>query len=97
MYSELPTSGLPTHVCNPEVGKREIHRTAVREGAKFKSGQIVVKKVKWTYFDAYQWQTMWNYTKKSMEGSKLSDLVFLQWEVTDWQELFAKNAENKGN
>ena len=23
MYSELPTSGLPTHVCNPEVGKRE--------------------------------------------------------------------------
>ena len=71
--------------------------TAVREGAKFKSGQMVVKKVKWTYFDAYLWQPMWNYTKKSMEGSKLSDLVFLQWEVTDWQELFAKNAENKGN
>ena len=35
--------------------------------------------------------------KKSMEGSKLSDSVFLQREVTDWQELFAKNAENKGN
>ena len=35
--------------------------------------------------------------KKSMEGLKLSDSVFLQWEVTDWQELFAKNAENKGN
>ena len=34
--------------------------------------------------------------KKSMEGSKLSDSVFLQWEVTDWQELFAKNGENKG-
>ena len=32
-----------------------------------------------------------------MEGLKLSDLVFLQWEVTDWQELFTKNAENKGN
>ena len=30
-----------------------------------------------------------------MEGSKLSDLVFLQWEATVWQELFAKNAENK--
>ena len=62
-----------------------------------KGGQVVLKKVKWTYFDAYLWQTMWNYTKKSMKGSKLSDLVFLQWEVTDWQELFAKNAENKGN
>ena len=35
--------------------------------------------------------------KKSMEGSKLSDSVFLQWEVTDWQELFAQNVENKGN
>ena len=32
-----------------------------------------------------------------MEVSKLSDLVFLQWEVTDWQELFAKNVENKEN
>ena len=61
------------------------------------SGQMVLKKVKLTYFDAYLWQTMWNHAKKSMEGSKLSDLVFLQWEVTDWQELFAKNAENKGN
>ena len=38
-----------------------------------------------------------NLYKKSMEGSKLSDLVFLQWEVTDWQELFVKNVENKGN
>ena len=35
--------------------------------------------------------------QKSMDGSKISDLVFLQWEVTDWQELFAKTAENKGN
>ena len=69
----------------------------VREMDESESGQMVLKKVKWTYFDAYLWQTMWNHAKKSMEGSKLSDLVFLQWEVTDWQELFAKNAENKGN
>ena len=61
------------------------------------SGQMLLEKVNWTFFDAYLWQTMWNHAKKSMEGSKLSDLVFLQWEVADWQELFAKNAENKGN
>ena len=64
---------------------------------KSESGQMLLEKVKWTFFDAYLWQTMWNHAKKSMEGSKLSDLVFLQWEVTVWQELFAKNAENKGN
>ena len=69
----------------------------VREMIESESGQMVLKKVKLTYFDAYLWQTMWNHAKKSMEGSKLSDSVFLQWEVTDWQELFAKNAENKGN
>ena len=55
--------------------------TAVREGAKFKSGQMVVKKVKWTYFHAYLWQTMWNHTKKSMEGLKLSDSVFSRGDV----------------
>ena len=58
------------------------------------SDQMVLEKVKWTFFDAYLWQTMRNHAKKSLEGSKLSDLVFLQWEVTDWQELFAKNARN---
>ena len=67
----------------------------VREMDKSESGQMLLEKVKWTFFDAYLWQTMWNHAKKSMEGSKLSDLVFLQWEVTVWQELFAKNAENK--
>ena len=69
----------------------------VREMDESESGQMVLEKVKWTFFDVYLWQTMWNHAKKSMEGSKLSDLLFLQWEVTDWQELFAKNAENKGN
>ena len=69
----------------------------VREMDESESGQMLLEKVKWTFSDAYLWQTMWNHAKKSMEGSKLSDSVFLQWEVTDWQELFAKNAENKGN
>ena len=69
----------------------------VREMDESESGQMVLEKVKWTFSDAYLWQTMWNHAKKSMEGSKLSDSVFLQWEVTDWQELFAKNGENKGN
>ena len=61
------------------------------------SGQMVSKKVKLTYFDVYLSQTMWNHTKNSMKGLKQPTSVFLQWEVTDWQELFAKNAENKGN
>ena len=69
----------------------------VREIEESESGQTVLEKVKWTSFDAYLWQTIWNHAKKSMEGSKLSDLVFLQWEITDWQEIFAKNGENKGN
>ena len=50
----------------------------VREMDESESGQIVLKKVKWTYFDAYIWQTMWNHAKKSMKGSKLSDSVFSQ-------------------
>jgi len=46
----------------------------VRWGHESESGQMVLKKVKLTYFDAYLWQTMWNHAKKSMEESKLSDL-----------------------
>ena len=61
------------------------------------SGQMVSEKVKLTYFDVYLSQTMWNHTKNSMKGLKQPTLVFLQWEVADWQELFAKNAVNKGN
>ena len=44
----------------------------------FESGQIVLKELKGTYFDAYLWQTMWNHAKKSMEELKLPDSVFLQ-------------------
>ena len=58
---------------------------------------MVSEKVYMTYFDAYLSQFMWNHTKKSMNGLKQSTSVFLQWEVADWQELFAKNEENKGN
>ena len=36
----------------------------VRRGDESQSGQIVLKKVKLTYFDAYLWQTMWNHAKK---------------------------------
>ena len=64
--------------------------------AKSESGQIVSEKVKLTYFDVYLSLTMWNLTKNSIKGLKQPTSVFLQWEVTDWQELFAKNAENKG-
>ena len=53
----------------------------VRRGHESESGQMVLKKVKLTYFDAYLWQTMWNHAKKSMEESKLSDSVFLQWDA----------------
>ena len=60
-------------------------------------GQMVSEKVYLTYFDVYLSQLMWNHTKNSMKGLKQPTSVFLQWEVTDWQELFAKNAENKGN
>ena len=62
--------------------------------AKSESGQIVSEKVKLTYFDVYLSHTMWNHTKNSMKGLKQPTSVFLQWEVADWQELFAKNARN---
>ena len=61
------------------------------------SGQMVSKKVKFTYFDVYLSQTMWNHTKNSMKGLKQPTSVILQWATTDWRELFTENAENKGN
>ena len=61
------------------------------------SSQMVSEKVKLTYSDVYLSQTMWSHTKNSMKGLKQPNSVFLQWKVTEWQELFAKNAENKGN
>ena len=55
----------------------------VRRGHESESGQMVFKQVKLTYFDAYLWQTMWNHAKKSMEESKHSDSVFLQWDCAE--------------
>ena len=55
----------------------------VRRGHESESGQMVLKKVKLTYVDAYLWQTMWNHAKKSMEESKHSDSVFLQWDCAE--------------
>ena len=53
----------------------------VRRGHESESGQMVLKKVKLTYFDAYLWQTMWNHAKKSIVGFKLSESVFSQWDA----------------
>ena len=61
--------------------KRELNKTkgeydkvsdqpilSVREMDENESGQMVMEKVKWTYFDAYLWHTIWNHAKKkSME------------------------------
>ena len=43
---------------------------------------MVLKKVKWTYFDAYLCQTMWNNAKKSMKMLKRPNSLFLQGEVS---------------
>ena len=51
--------------------------------------------MKWTFFDAYLWQTMWNHAKKSMEGSKLSDSVFLQWDVRSSVLKTPKNTKTR--
>ena len=48
------------------------------------SGQMVSKKVKLTYFN------------NSMKGLKQPTLVFLQGDLDDVLELFAKNKKNKG-
>ena len=71
--------------------------TSLPKSGKIEIGQMVSEKVKLTYFDVYLSQTMWNHTKNSMKGLKQPTSVFLQWEVADWQELFAENVKNKGN
>ena len=38
--------------------------------------------MKWTYFDAYLCQTMWNHAKKSMKRLKRPNSLFLQGEVS---------------
>ena len=54
----------------------------VSQGGESESGQMVLKKVKWTYFDAYLCQTMWNNAKKSMKRLKRPNSLFLQGEVS---------------
>ena len=50
----------------------------VSQGGESESGQMVLKKVKWTYFDAYLCQTMWNHAKKTMKKLKRPNWLFLQ-------------------
>ena len=62
----------------------------VRQGDESESAKIVFKQVKWTFFDAYLWQTMWNHAKKingRVQTFKLS--VFTMGR----QELCAENAQ----
>ena len=47
------------------------------QGGESESGQMVLKKVKWTYFDAYLCQTLWNNAKKSMKRLKRPNSLFL--------------------
>ena len=70
--------------------------TSLPKSDESESVQMVSKKVILAYFDVYLSQTMWNHTTNSMKGLKQPTSVFLQWEVTDWQELFAKNTEKQG-
>ena len=69
----------------------------VREMDESESGQILLEKVKWTFYDAYLWQTMWNHAKKSMEVSKLSDSVFLQCDVRSSVLKTPKNTKKHQN
>ena len=56
---------------------------------------MVLKKVKWTYFGAYLWQTMWNHTKNSMEELKLPDSVFLHGDVRSSVLKTQKNTKTR--
>ena len=69
----------------------------VRQGDESESAKIGLKQVKWTFIYAYLWQTMWNHAKKSMEGSKRSDSVFLQWDARSSVLKTPKKHEKKRN
>ena len=51
----------------------------VRRGDESQSGQIVLKKVKLTYFDAYLWQTMWNHAKTFPAGAQSAPAGRVGW------------------
>ena len=65
------------------------------KGGESESGQMVLKKVKWTYFDAYLCQTMWNHAKKSMKEVKQLNSLFLQREVSSAVLKTWKTGETK--
>ena len=96
--AEFPTTSLKFKGWNPKLQIWQFlswthHLSAARAWKwKWSNG---VKKVKLTYFDAYLWQTMWNHAKKSMEESKLSDLVFLQWDVRSSVLKTPKNTKTR--
>ena len=48
----------------------------VREMDESESGQMVLEKVKWIYFDAYLWQTMLNHAKNQRKGSNFQIQCF---------------------
>ena len=61
------------------------------------SGQVVLEKVKWAYSYVYLSQIMWKHAKNSMKVLKRPTSSFLQGDIDDVLELFAKNDENKAN
>ena len=40
---------------------------------------MVLKRLKWSYFDAYLWQTMWNHTKNQWKSSNFQIQFFYRW------------------
>ena len=56
---------------------------------------MVLKKVKWTYFNAYLCQTMCNNAKKSMKRLKRRNSLFLQGEVSSTVLKTWKTRETK--
>ena len=61
------------------------------KGGESESGQMVLKKVKWTYFDAYLCQTMWNIAKKINEKAQTAKFTVF---ARGSQLRGAKNLEN---
>ena len=57
------------------------------------SGQLLLKKVKWTFFMHIYDKQCEIMQKNQWKGPNFQIQCF----YNDWQELFAKNGENKGN
>ena len=69
------------HICHVEEFLRIITKNQMRVAlewrGKSESGQMVLKKMKLTYFDAYICQTMWNHAKKIDKELKRQNALFL--------------------